>query len=46
MKNQELSHSVLAGLLMTFTACQEDSDDIGTDLDVLELESEVAMETT
>ncbi|NNE55606.1 MAG: hypothetical protein HKN32_06275, partial [Flavobacteriales bacterium] len=46
MKKSGIITLGLASTLMLFTACQKDSDEIGSDIDALELESDAALETT
>ncbi len=46
MKKSGIITLGLASMLMMFTACQQDSDEIGSDIDALELESDAALETT
>lgn len=46
MKKSGIITLGLAASLMMFTACQKDSDEIGSDIEALELESDVALEST
>jgi len=46
MKKSRIITLVLAVIMMSFTACQNDSDEVTSDLDALELESDAAMEST
>ena len=46
MKKSGIITLALAGLMMVFTACQQDSDEIGSSIDNLELEADLALETT
>lgn len=47
MKKSGITSLALAALMLMFTACQkDDSDQIGTGLDALELESDASLETT
>ncbi len=46
MKKSGIIALALAGLMITFTSCQDDSPELNSDLDALELESDAATETT
>ncbi len=46
MKKSGIIALALAGMMIAFTSCQDDSPELNSDLDALELESDAATETT